>query len=136
MYEELFNKANVSFDQFVGPARKFNALVVDNMEKVAKFQFDAVKSYADLGIRNVREGLEVKDAKSFQDYVTSRGELVQTFGEKLQEDARAFADMGQDFGQQLQKLVQENVQTAAAAAPKPAKKTGASASTGASRKSA
>lgn len=135
MYDEIFNRANVSFERFFEPTRRFQALLVDNAEKVASFQFDAAKTYADLGLRNLREGLAVSDAKGFQSYVSSQGDVARTVAEKMQDDTRTIVGLQQDFGKECQKLFQQNANGFINDADAAAKKAASTAS-GAGRKSA
>jgi phasin family protein len=133
MFEEMFQKTNVQFGELFAPARKFNALVVDNLEKVTKFQLEALRSYADLGIEQLRGALEVNDAQSLQAYVSNQQKVAETVSKKLSSDAETFAALSKDFTVEVQKLAQENVTSltqfaqnkAKAAAPKaaPARKT-------------
>lgn len=131
MYEEMFEKANAQFGEAMAPARKFNALLLDNMEKLANFQLEAVRSYTDLSLSQLRSALEISDAQSLQAYVSNQSKVAETFGQKLAEDANTLASLSKDFGAEVQKLAQENVtvltqvaqsgQQKAAAAAKPRK---------------
>jgi len=141
MYQDIFTNANL--ENLIGPARKFNALMVDNAEKVVSLQLEAARSYTDLGVKQLRDALEINDVKSFQDYVSNQTELAKTVAEKAQKDAQKLADIGQNFATEWQKLAQENV-AGFGAQPKAAKSkpsttatsSGSSSSQSASRKSA
>ena len=134
MFENIFEKTNVQFAELLGPARKFNALVLDNLEKVANFQLEAARSYTGLGIEQLRSALEVSDAQSLQAYVASQQKAAEAVSKKLSSDAETLAALSKDFTVEVQKLAQENVtslaqfaqnKAAKAAAPKaaPARKT-------------
>ncbi len=127
MYDELFNSANVSMERFAKPARRFQSVVLDSMEKLAQQQFEAARTYADLGLKNLREGLSVKDVKGFQEYVQGQQAVVRDVTERLQDDAKAFVRIQEEFGNEVRELFEENVSEvsqkagkAAEAAAKPA----------------
>lgn len=126
-YQDIISNANL--ENLIGPARKFNALVVDNAEKMVSLQLESARSYTDLGIKQLRDALEVSDAKSFQDYVSNQAEVAKTVAEKAQKDAQKLADIGQSFATEWQKLAQENI-AGFGGQPKAAKSKPASASAG------
>lgn len=136
MYDEIFNRTNASFERFLEPTRRFQALLVDNAERMASFQFDAAKSYADLGLKNLREGLAVSDVKGFQSYVSNQGDMVRAVAEKMQDDTRTVVGLQQDFGKECQKLFQENASGALNEARSAGKKAADAAAESTGRKSA
>ncbi len=109
MYEEMLKNANAQFGELLAPARKLNALLLDNAEKLSSFQLEAMRSYLDLSLSQVRGALEVNDIQSLQAYVGNQSKVAETFGQKLSEDASNLAHMGKEFGAEVQKLAQENV---------------------------
>lgn len=109
MFEEIFEKTNAQLNDLLAPAKKFNALVVDNFEKLAQFQLDAVRSYTDLGLEQLRAALEVSDAASLQAYVSNQQKVAETVGKKLTADAETLANLSKSFTVEVQKLAQENV---------------------------
>ena len=122
MYEEMLSKANVQFDQALEPARKFNSVVVDNLEKVARVNFEAAKSYADLTMKEVREALSIEDAQGLQKYLSSRGDVAKSVADRVKADSEKLAGINQDFVKEIQKLVEENMKAFSVEAPKAARK--------------
>ncbi|HKJ96040.1 MAG TPA: phasin family protein [Gammaproteobacteria bacterium] len=109
MYEDLFGKVNVSMEKYLTPVREFSSLVVDNVEKLVSFQFEAARAYTDMGLKQVREGLAVKDVDGLQSFVSAQQDTAKSVAEKVQSDVKTVADLNQDFGQKVQKLVEKNV---------------------------
>ena len=138
MYEEMFPQANVNVEKWLEPQRKFQALMLDGVEKLTQFQLEAFRSYADLGLKSLREGLEVKDVNDLQGFVGKQGERVRELGEKVQGDAQTLAGIHQELGSEVQKLVRNNLSglTEAPRASRSSTKSSASAATGSARKSA
>lgn len=106
-YQDILKNANI--EKLFEPARRYNALVVDNAEKLLSMQLDAARSYADLSIKQLRDVMEINDAKAFQDYLGNQAEVAKTVAERAQQDAKTLAEMGQSFASDVQALVQENV---------------------------
>lgn len=123
MYEEIVTKTNEQVAKLAAPVKKFNALVLDHLEKFVQFQLEAAKSYSDLGLEQLRAALDVKDAESLQTYVSGQQKVVEVVGKKLSSDAETLATLSKDFTVEVQKLAQENVAVlvpAKAEAKKPA----------------
>lgn len=109
MFDELFSKSNVSVEKMLEPSRQFNALVLNGVEKVTQFQLEAVKSYTELGLKSLREGLELRDINDVQGFFSKQGERARELGEKVQGDAQTLAGIQQELGSEMQKLLQNNV---------------------------
>ncbi len=109
MNEELIQKANQQWAQSLEPARKLSTLMVDHLEKVAHLTLDTARAYTDMALEQAQSALEVKDTKSFQEYVSNQSKVVNTVNQKISEDATTLANLGKSFGEEVQKLSQENV---------------------------
>lgn len=131
MFDELFSKNAPSVDKMFEPSRRFHALMLNGVEKVAHFQLDAVKSYTELGLKNLREGLELRDVNDIQGFVTKQGERARELGEKVQSDVQTLAGIQQELGTEMQKLMQNNV-AGLSEAPRAARSSSSKSSGGAS----
>lgn len=115
-FQDLFTKSTAQLASLTAPAKKLNALAVDNFEKLAQFQLENAKAYTDLSVEQLRAALDVNDAKSLQAFVSNQQKVAKTVGEKLTADAQTLAALGKQFATEVQKLAQENVATFANAA--------------------
>ena len=109
MYDAMFKNSGVDFQNLFAPAQRLNTLLVDQVAKVTAFQLDAVKSYSDMGLEQMRAVAGIQDAKSLEQFIQNQNRVVKTLGEKLNQDASTFAGFGKDFTAELQKLAQESV---------------------------
>lgn len=138
-YQDML--ANMNVDKLVEPVRRYNALVVDNAGKLLEIQLESARSYADLGIKQLRDVTEISDLKTFQAYWSNQAEVAKTVAERAQQDARKVAEIGQGFTAELQNLVQENITALAGQGKsvpkaKPASSTASAGGQSAARKSA
>lgn len=108
--EELVTK-------LTAPAKQLNALVVEHIEQLSRFQLKTLETYTDLGLEQLKAALQVDDAKALQAYVKNQGKVVETLSRKLSADGEALARLNQSFAVSVQKLAQESAQQLA----KPAK---------------
>ncbi|WP_086480548.1 phasin family protein [Oceanospirillum sanctuarii] len=133
MQDKIMNAFAEQTKNMYAPMRKMNALMVENMEKMTDFQIEALKSYSKMGVNQLKNATEIKDAESVRDFTASQAELMSTLSKKVLEDAKSMADMTMEFKQEIEKIVEESRASAtAAAAPaaeaKPAAKSRSTAS--------
>lgn len=109
-FEDLFGKTNAQFASLTAPVKKFNAVALDSLEKLTQLQLEAAKSYADLGLGQLRAALNVSDAQSLQAYLNNQQQVAKVVGEKIAKDATVFGDLTKQFATEVQKLAQEQAQ--------------------------
>ncbi|OOV88310.1 phasin family protein [Oceanospirillum linum] len=115
MQDKIMNAFAEQTKNMYAPMRKMNALMVENMEKMTEFQIEALKSYSKMGVNQLKNATEIKDADSVRDFTASQAELMSTLSKKVLEDAKSMADMTMEFKQEVEKIVEESRTTAAAA---------------------
>lgn len=128
MTNPTINQFNEQFDKlFGGPARAFAELSVNHLDSLVSTQMDAAKAYTDLGIRQVRTALDIREPQDVQKYVQGQQEVAKELGERFKGDAEKVVALNQKFAEEAQKLSQQNAQGVQKAATS---KTGGSKSTG------
>lgn len=135
MYEDMFENVNQQFSEVLGPARRFNLLLLDSAEKLADLNLKSARAYGDLVLQQWRAATEISDVDGLRGYLSEQGKLAETMSQRLTEDANRLTNISRDFGTELQKLAQDNVtllhRTAEKAQPAPT-----SGKAGSTRKSA
>lgn len=116
MQDKIMNAFSEQTKNMYAPMRKLNALMVENMEKMTEFQIEALKSYSKMGVNQLKNAAEVKDAESARDFTAAQAELMSTLSKKVLEDAKSMADMTMEFKQEIEKIVEESRVGATAAA--------------------
>lgn len=125
MQENILNAFAEQAKSMYAPMAKFNSAIVGNVEKLTEFQLNAIKSYAEIGLDQMKKATEVKDAESLRTYTAAQAETVTALNKKIMEDAKALSDMAMEFKAQVESLVEEartTATTAATSAAKPAAK--------------
>ncbi len=116
MQDKIMNAFAEQTKNMYAPMRKMNALMVENMEKMTDFQIEALKSYSKMGVNQLKNATEIKDAESVRDFTASQAELMSTLSKKVLEDAKSMADMTMEFKQEIEKIVEESRASATASA--------------------
>lgn len=110
MVINLFSKALETPQVLPEPFTKINRLFVENIEKLLLFQMNALKSYLDISLNQMRAAAEITDMKSFQDFCKRQNEINQTVQYKLMRDGKALSDMTLRFKTEMDHLTQATLQ--------------------------
>lgn len=105
--QDVVNSFTQQVKPVVGAVQEFNKLSLNHLEKVVNLELANLRAYTDLGLANLKAGAEVRNVENFKDYTTRQGELAQTLGSKLVEDAKTLAELNAQFNVDALKLVQE-----------------------------
>ena len=117
MTNETFSKVNEQTEKmFMGPTRDYAKLAMDYAEKMIDAQMEAAKTYTDIGMKQARAALEIKDTEALKAYAEEQQKVAKEMSERVKGDAEKVVAMNQDFVNEARKLVESNVKTAAEAA--------------------
>ena len=108
MQDKVMNAFTEQTKNMYNPMRKINALLVENMEKMTDFQLEALKAYSQMGLTQMKQAAEVKDADSVRDYSTAQAEMMSSLSKKVLEDAKTMADMSMEFKAEIEKIMEES----------------------------
>ena len=123
MANDMIGQFNEQFEKSVfGPWRGLAAAAADHAEKIAAIQVDAVQSYTTLTFKNARGMLEIRDAETFKNYVTTQPEVAKEFGERMKADSEKLTAANHDFVASAQKVTQDGVASVQKAAEQGAEK--------------
>lgn len=105
MVVDLFNKALETPRAMMSePLVRANQLFAANVEKMVVFQMNALKSYLDIGLNQMKAAAEITDFQSLQDFYKRQSEIAKTVQQKLMNDARAMSDMAARFKTEMDNL--------------------------------
>ncbi|MEX0384611.1 phasin family protein [Spiribacter pallidus] len=113
MNNEMLTKYNEQAEQLVmGPSRSYAKLAVDYAEKMVNAQMEAAKTYTDIGMRQARAALEIKDAEALKAYADEQQAVAKDVSERVKSDAEQVVGMNQQFADEARKLVESSVKAA------------------------
>lgn len=97
MVIDLFSKALKISHALPQPLIKANKLFTESLEKMILFQMNALKSYLDISLNQMRAAAEITDIESFQDFCKRQSQIAQTLQYKIMNDMKAMSDMNARF---------------------------------------
>jgi phasin family protein len=83
---------------------------------MTEFQLNAIKTYADAGINQMKKAAEIKDADSMRTFSSSQAEATTELNKKIMEDAKVLSEMAVEFKGQVEAIMEEARSTATSAA--------------------
>lgn len=104
MVVDLFAKALETPRVLSEPLVRANQLFAANVEKMAVFQMNALKSYLDISLNQLKAAAEITDIQSLQDFCKRQSEIAKTVQQKLMNDAKAMSDMVARFKAEMDNL--------------------------------
>ena len=116
MQENILNAFAEQTKNLYSPMQKFSALFVGNMEKMTEFQLNAIKSYAEVGINQMKKAAEIQDDDSMRSFSSSQAEATTELNKKIMEDAKSLSEMATEFKGQVEAIMEETRGTATSAA--------------------
>lgn len=105
----LFATAVEQTQPFMTPVAKANQLAVANLEKLVTLQMDALRTYVDLGLKQLKAVAEISDPESLKAFYASQLGVAGTVRQKVMDDVKALTELGTDFKAQCDTLTEENV---------------------------
>ena len=103
---------NTYFENYLAPVKAINELTIKNLEKVVNHQVKSFKENAKIGVDSLKAASEITDVESWKAYVTSQLDVARNASESLVSDARAYAEMGQEYTSEVRAIVENAVASA------------------------
>lgn len=107
MQDKILDALNEQTRQLFEPVRKFNSLMLSNMEKLTQYQMESMKRYSQLGTERLRDASEVDDADDLRDFGTRQVEMINALSRQMLEDAQALSELSLQFKAELETLFAE-----------------------------
>lgn len=100
MAQDNLRATQAQFDRAMEPVQHLGAMLLENMERMADYQFELMQSCTHFTMDQWRDALEVRDPESFGEYLRKQSERMREFGEKLNDDSRRLIWFGEQSGRE------------------------------------
>ncbi len=94
------------------PMQKLIDLNVAKIEAAVAAQQDAAKNLVELTEARAKAASEIKDYEGFVSFMKSQAELAQANVQKLSADSQAAVEEARAYGEEVQKIMKESVESA------------------------
>ncbi len=94
------------------PAKKMNELALNKVDLLVDLQVQAVRRYASLFLENWMTALAVTDLEGAQAFMERQAAIVRETMDGLVADATILSEMGQEYTEEVQDLIEKNISKA------------------------
>ncbi len=117
MSKEAANQMHSQIESTVaGPARTYANLMLDHIQQLTSLQLEAARAYADTGLQQARDALDVKDPSDLHSYVENQQKVAQALSERFKSDVEKVTSLNQTFAQNAQKIAEDSARDMTSAA--------------------
>ena len=113
MRDEIMNTLTEQSQALFSPFMEANELVMGKLQKLVDLQINAVPTYAELHLDQVRKAGSVKDADSLKQFWDEHMSASSKLRDKLVADSQAVSDLGVSLLTELGELAEKNASTLA-----------------------
>ncbi len=103
---------NTNIETYLAPVKAINELTIKNVEKVVNHQVKTFKDNAKIGVDSLKAASSVTDVESWKSYITSQLDVARNASESLVSDARAFAELGQEYTSEVRSILEDAITSA------------------------
>ena len=107
MNNPFLNLAGVQQQTLLRSVQKIGQVSVEKASAVTDQQIASLAYYADLGLGQMRNAVNIRDADSLQQYMVGQNRVIKAVGDKIVEDTRNLAKLGTDYSRDLQQVIQQ-----------------------------
>lgn len=116
MYDNIFKTMTDQTEKAMAPFIKYNQLVVKNVEEATQIQLEALKACVDTSVEQLKGASEISDMQSLIEFNVKQVEAITSLSQKMIEDGKKIAKIGQDFKTEIEDLTSETMAKATAVA--------------------
>lgn len=108
MNQQIISDYNQQIDKlFGGASRAYGALAVNYVEALVNKQLEAARDYADMGLKQFRGALEIRNPEDLQSYIQDQQQLSRNVGERLKDHVESLVALQRDFVSQAQNVTEK-----------------------------
>ncbi|MGO4739170.1 phasin family protein [Bosea sp. 2KB_26] len=106
---ELSNNLMEPWKNSLTVAVETNRLALDNAQKLGVLQMGLLRSCMDLGFARLKAAAEIKDTDDLLAFQAGQIEAAMSLSEKLIDDSKALADLGEGIMEECGRLTEEAI---------------------------
>jgi len=105
--QDYVNQFNESAQKMFEPWTKLNQAFLKNAEMMTEFSLSTIKTYAEMGLENMRQVSEIDSPESAKDFSSKQAEMLNTISQKMLSDAQRMTELGSNMHDDVMKVLGE-----------------------------
>jgi len=104
MYSDFFKTFTDQTEKTLQPYVKFNKLMTKNVEVLTELQLNAIRTYSEMGIEQMKSVGEIRDVTSLAAYNSQQMAVLTKLSQQMVEDSNKLQSIAKEFKEDLEKL--------------------------------
>ena len=105
--QDYVNQFNESAQKMFEPWTKLNQAFLKNAEMMTEFSLNTIKTYAEMGLDNMRQVSEIDSPEAAKDFSSKQAEMLNTISQKMLADAQRMTELGSSMHDDVMKVMSE-----------------------------
>lgn len=105
--QDYVNQFNENAQKMFEPWTKLNQAFLKNAEMMSEFSLNTIKTYAEMGLENMRQVAEIDSAESAKDFGSKQAEMLNTISQKMLADAKRMTELGSNMHNEVMQVLSE-----------------------------
>lgn len=115
MYTDMFKAFSEQSEKTLAPYVKFNKLVAKNVETLTELQLNAMRTYSEMGLQQMKAASEVKDVTSFTVFSSQQLAALTKLSQQMIDDSNKLQAIAKEFKDDVDQLTTENIKASSPA---------------------
>ncbi|MBR9786542.1 phasin family protein [Vibrio sp. J1-1] len=111
MYTDFFKTFSDQTEKTLEPYMKFNKLVTKNVEVLTELQLNAMRTYSEMGITQMKAASEIKDVTSLTAFNSQQLSVMTKLSQQMMDDSNKLQAIAKEFKEDVEKMTSENLKT-------------------------
>ncbi|KYN87074.1 PHA granule-associated protein [Vibrio cidicii] len=111
MYTDFFKTFTDQTEKNLQPYFKFNKLVTKNVEVLTELQLNAIRTYSEMGLAQMKAASEIKDVTSLATFNSQQLGVLTKLSQQMLDDSNKLQAIAKEFKDDVEKLTSENLKT-------------------------
>ncbi|MDA0148408.1 phasin family protein [Vibrio sp. LaRot3] len=111
MYTDFFKSFTDQTEKSLEPYIKFNKLVTKNVEVLTELQLNAIRTYSEMGLTQMKAASEVKDVTSLTAFNGQQLSVLSKLSQQMMDDSNKLQSIAKEFKDDVEQLTSENLKT-------------------------
>ncbi|WP_319534516.1 phasin family protein [uncultured Vibrio sp.] len=111
MYTDFFKTFSDQTEKTLEPYLKFNKLVTKNVEVLTELQLNAMRTYSEMGITQMKAASEIKDVTSLTAFNSQQLSVLTKLSQQMMDDSNKLQAIAKEFKEDVEQMTSENLKT-------------------------
>ena len=111
MYTDFFKTFTDQTEKNLEPYLKFNKLVTKNVEVLTELQLNAIRTYSEMGLTQMKAASEIKDVTTLTVFNSQQLGVLTKLSQQMLDDSNKLQSIAKEFKDDVEQLTTENLKT-------------------------